>query len=844
MKRVLISILIASSVVFGAQEVASAANQKNIEVNQNQSKSSINNCEIFITRLFQGFLGRQPDKGGLDYWSNELYKNNASVSDVVVQMINSEEFKAKKYSNREFVDSIFKGLFGRESDKAGLDYWTKSLNSGNSKEFVLSKMMNSEEFKEYLSGLGINNIGTIKLDRNDKKGEISGLVNQFFIGFQGREGDKGGLDYWTCEIVNNRRSIANVIEGFMDSDEFKSKNYTNSQFVKAMFKGILGRDVDKAGLEYWTESLNKGNSKRFVVSRMMDSKEFKEKLNDLSIDNIGSIKVDRYDKKGEISGVVNQFFIGFQGREGDKGGLDYWTGEIVNNRRSVANVVEGFMYSEEFKSKNYTNSQFVKAMFKGILGRDVDKAGLDYWTDSLEKGNSRKFVVSRMIQSEEFKNKLNELDITNIGSISIDRYDQKGEISGVVNQFFLGFQGREGDKGGLNYWTDEIVNNRRSVANVVEGFIDSDEFKSKNYTGEEFINAVYTAIQGRKPGRDEFNYWLGELVNGKSQKYIISSIFSSEEFSNKLKGLGIDNIGKIALSDKDVQANIAKAKIINATMNLRSKPSLQSQVLTTMKPGSDVVVLERVKGDLTYYKVRYLSDGKIFEGYVSNMLNGMTVVQVYKDNNSNDFLGVLSEKYESNGDPGSVSSGVGDYGGKSYGAWQFSSKMGSLDGFVNWLQNHNYGFYKSLMDARKKDGNTNCGPEFDKVWKKLANDHYNDFYNLQHQYVKENFYDQLLTRLLTTGDYSKVLSSFAVRNAIWSTVVQHGVGGAYSIISPLKFEKDPAQFVKKIYAERGRTNSDGVLVHFYSSSPAVQAGVAKRFKNEEKDALQIYNYEK
>ncbi|NMC34711.1 MAG: hypothetical protein GYA36_19990 [Veillonellaceae bacterium] len=39
-------------------------------------------------------------------------------------------------------------------------------------------------------------------------------------------------------------------------------------------------------------------------------------------------------------------------------------------------------------------------------------------------------------------------------------------------------------------------------------------------------------------------------------------------------------------------------------------------------------------------------------------------------------LGALSQKYESNGDPGRVSSGVGDPGGVSYGAYQMTSKGG------------------------------------------------------------------------------------------------------------------------------------------------------------------------
>jgi hypothetical protein len=45
------------------------------------------------------------------------------------------------------------------------------------------------------------------------------------------------------------------------------------------------------------------------------------------------------------------------------------------------------------------------------------------------------------------------------------------------------------------------------------------------------------------------------------------------------------------------------------------------------------------------------------------------------------------------------------------------------------------------------------------------------------------------------------------------------------------------QLICAIYAERGRKKPDGNLAYFSKSSPGVQAGVSKRFKNEEQDAL-------
>jgi hypothetical protein len=46
-------------------------------------------------------------------------------------------------------------------------------------------------------------------------------------------------------------------------------------------------------------------------------------------------------------------------------------------------------------------------------------------------------------------------------------------------------------------------------------------------------------------------------------------------------------------------------------------------------------------------------------------------------------------------------------------------------------------------------------------------------------------------------------------------------------------------FIVAIYGERGRQDSKGVLVHFRRSSPAVRRGVARRFRDEQRDALEM-----
>ncbi|WP_270659488.1 DUF4214 domain-containing protein [Paraclostridium bifermentans] len=678
---------------------------------------------------------------------------------------------------------------------------------------------------------------------SDVKENCKILIKQFYKGFYGREADNDGLEYWSNEIVSQRRTVANVFECFINSDECKSKNYNNEEYVKALYIGLQGREPDAAGLEYWTSQLGLGQSRKVVLYNIFNSNEFQTKLDLMGIKNKGQIDLDLNDNKGSVKNLINQFYKGIYGREADNGGLEFWSSQVLDGKQSIADILLVFTNSEECKSKNYTNEEYVKSIYTALFNRIPNNEELNYWVGVLESGNSRVSVLAINMNSKEFQENLDNIGIKNKGTIDTSLDDRKGEVKGIVENFYLGFHGRKADPSGVNFWADQIISGNRSVAQVVDSFINSDEFKNKGYSSEEYVKAVYKGILGREADIGGLNFWLNQIVNGGSKKYVLKCIFNSPEFQDKVKSIGIKNIGDIELSSNEVQSTVGKARIKVSALNLRKEPSLEADVLTTMQSGDRVVILGRVKTDLTYYQIEYVKNGKIYNGYASMFVSGVNTTEIFEDNLNNEFLGVLSERYESNGDPGLVSSGNGDYGGKSYGAWQFSSTMGSLDEFVSWLRNENNEFYKKLTDARALDDNTNCGPNFDKAWKEIAQNHNNTFYNLQHKYVKENFYDKLVNKLLKSGDFSNVVSTFAGRNVLWSTAVQHGVTGSYRIISPLQSKCNNVEdFIKAVYAERGRKDENGQLVYFANNSQAVQDSVAKRFIREQEDAIQCYRY--
>src|SRR5262245_655510 len=124
-------------------------------------------------------------------------------------------------------------------------------------------------------------------------------------------------------------------------------------------------------------------------------------------------------------------------------------------------------------------------------------------------------------------------------------------------------------------------------------------------------------------------------------------------------------------------------------------------------------------------------------------------------------IGSLSRKYESNGDPGLVSSGVGDNGGRSYGAYQFSSKTGSAAAFTKWLSST----HPSL--ARDLAGKTPNTPAFDSAWKATAARDRAGFLSAQHDYIKASFYDPAAASVKSSTGLDVSKRSAALRDVLW-----------------------------------------------------------------------------
>ncbi len=223
----------------------------------------------FITRLYQNILLREPDSKGLLFYQKELKsKSAASVAKIFIK---SKEFQSKNLSSLEFVKILYKTLLDREPDEKGLDYWNTLLKKGAiSKTALFYRFIFSEEFYSLSHSYKIK-----PYDLDDKK---EAFLERFYSYILKRDSDAEGLLYWKSKITDEN-SVKEIARFFLKSKEFQSKNLSNREFVKILYKTLLDRESDKNGENYWIKEILK-TSKEKVIERFLNTKEFEELIED------------------------------------------------------------------------------------------------------------------------------------------------------------------------------------------------------------------------------------------------------------------------------------------------------------------------------------------------------------------------------------------------------------------------------------------------------------------------------------------------------------------------------------------------------------------------------------
>lgn len=201
----------------------------------------------------------------------------------------------------------------------------------------------------------------------------------------------------------------------------------------------------------------------------------------------------------------------------------------------------------------------------------------------------------------------------------------------------------------------------------------------------------------------------------------------------------------------------------------------------------------------------------------------------------------LSSQFES-GSLGSAAIGYDSTGGTSYGIYQIASKTGTMNDFLEFLDQRAPDISKRLRAA----GPANTGGKEGRMpdeWRTMAAESPKRFADLQRDFIRDSHYEPAARAIKEQTGIDVSRQSPVLQEVLWSTAVQHGPAGAARIFAPAmdkaqgqKGKDFDVAVIDEVYSRRA--------TQFGSSTERVRNAVQSRFRQERTLALLMVESQK
>jgi hypothetical protein len=243
--------------------------------------NSIDRAEFFVRQHYLDFLNREPDAGGLAYWSNEITRcgNDAACIhrrriDVSAAFFIEQEFQEAGYFGHRF----HKASFGRQPNFSEFSSDRSRVIAGTNLE--ASKQAFADEWVQRPAFVAAFPTTMSNTEFVNKVFDFAGLTASRYDPLRQQE----------ISAMNAGRSRAQVLRDVIEIPDFRNATDPNNPlyselkqisqynpaFVLMQYFGYLRRDVDPAGYAFWLDVLNnrEPNNYRAMVCAFITSPEY------------------------------------------------------------------------------------------------------------------------------------------------------------------------------------------------------------------------------------------------------------------------------------------------------------------------------------------------------------------------------------------------------------------------------------------------------------------------------------------------------------------------------------------------------------------------------------------
>ena len=290
-----------------------------------------------------------------------------------------------------------------------------------------------------------------------------GFVQRMYNVALNRNADAAGLKNWTSQLKSGKKTAADLIDGFFFSDEYKGKKKSADEMIADCYKAMLDRSPDATGKANWKLRFDVGMSMQAICKGFVGSNEFKGLCKTYGI-KPGTINLRlAKDENYERTYFVYRLYKNCLGRTPDGAGLENWSKQIKSGKTG-SNLVEGFVFSDEYQNRKTSNKEFISMLYNTILGRSASTSEITSWTNKLNKGKSRQYAANGFLFSNEFKGQCQKAGI-NVGNkipAPEDILPTPTQVNGTLykgNGIIIKYKGITSPYDGVTYINLYIENN-------------------------------------------------------------------------------------------------------------------------------------------------------------------------------------------------------------------------------------------------------------------------------------------------------------------------------------------------------------------------------------------------
>jgi len=196
-------------------------------------------------------------------------------------------------------------------------------------------------------------------------------------------------------------------------------------FVAALYRDVLGRAADGAGLDFWVSLMNSGSSNLQIATAFWRSPEHRG----IQVDQDFTTFLHRTPSPADRMAVVNGFLAG-----------------LTETQVSLI-----FLTSQEYQVAHASDDAYVTGLYQDVLGHAPDSAGQAFWVGQLQNSVSRQTVAMDFLTSQEFD------------KLTVDGY-------------YRTFLARAVDSVGEQFWISILMNRQGTLETVAESFLTSNEY--------------------------------------------------------------------------------------------------------------------------------------------------------------------------------------------------------------------------------------------------------------------------------------------------------------------------------------------------------------------------------